>query len=166
MIFLVGFMGSGKTSVGRRVAERRGWKFLDTDALAEQREGRTIEEIFADSGEAHFRRLEWEILRSLEARSQTVVATGGGLFQSATNRRFMGQIGTSVWLDSSLEECSRRVAPATGRPLWTDRDPARLRALFEKRRAAYALARVRIAPVGPPERVAEDLLERLRPFFR
>ena len=146
-IFLVGFMGSGKTTVGRRLADRLGLDFLDVDDLVVEREGRSVERIFRDSGEAAFRRAEWETLQSLDGRRGCVVATGGGVFQEAERRGWLRRRGITVWLDAPFSDCLQRVGPDAGRPLWNPTgDAEAFRALFERRRAAYALAAVRSNP--------------------
>ena len=165
-IFILGFMGSGKTTVGRLVADRLGWNFLDLDDLVVQREGRSIEQIFRDSGEAVFRRAEREALETLETRKSLVVASGGGLCQGASNRRWLAARGNTIWLDVPLFQCVRRVGRGTGRPLWDpDSDPEAFRALFEKRRVLYALTGARIPGSGPPEEVVAELLRRLHLSF-
>jgi shikimate kinase len=161
-IFLIGFMGSGKSAVGRLVAERLGRDFVDTDDLVVEREGRSIERIFREVGEAEFRRLEWEALQSLEGRRQCVAATGGGLFLGFFQRSWLREHGITVWLDAPFSACLRRVGPGAGRPLWTaGKDPEAFRALFEKRRAAYALAAVRVGAAGSVAETARDVLSRL-----
>jgi shikimate kinase len=165
-IFLVGFMGSGKTTVGKRVAGSLGRDFIDTDDLVVEREGRAVERIFRESGEAAFRRAEWEALQTLDGRGGCVVATGGGLFQDAARRRWLRGRGIAVWLDAPLSECLRRVGTGSGRPLWrADGDPEAFRALFERRRATYALAAVRVPAAGPADAVAGELLVRLARVF-
>jgi len=147
-IFLVGFMASGKSAVGRELAKALGWRLLDTDDLVEQREQRSAERIFSESGQAFFRRAESEVLRSLDDLRRAVVATGGGLFLGYESRRWMIDHGRTVWLDVPLEAARRRVeggrSGRRGRPLWEGNDALALRALYESRRAAYALAEVRI----------------------
>lgn len=163
-IFLVGFMGSGKSTVGRRLAERLGWEPVDTDERVVEREGRSIEEIFRVDGEAHFRRVEWETLQAFGAQPRRVVATGGGLFLAASRRRWMREHGTSFWLDLPLAACRERLPDGGGgRPLWgAAGDPVGLRAEFDRRRAAYALADVRLTAVGSPDQLVRALLEQLR----
>jgi shikimate kinase len=165
-IFLVGFMASGKSTVGRALAKALGWRLLDTDDLVEEREQRSIERIFAESGETVFRRIEAEVLRSLIDVRRAVVATGGGLFLNRSSRRWMIEHGRTVWLDVPLEAARRRVerrrAGGRGRPMWEGSDALALRALYEKRRAAYALAEVRVdASRGKTERVAARIREAL-----
>jgi shikimate kinase len=161
-IFLVGFMGSGKTSVGRLVAGRLGWDFIDLDELVARSVGRSIEQIFLDSGEPAFRRAERAALETLESRQRCVVATGGGLFQEASNRRWLRTHGRAIWLDVPYLECVRRIGSGAGRPLWDpDADPEAFRALFERRQAAYALAAARVDASGPADEVAGELLRML-----
>lgn len=144
MIALVGFMGSGKTEVGRSLAALLDLPFADTDALVVARAGKAIESIFREDGEGKFRELEWEALRSLEGEGDAVVATGGGLFLGVAQRGFLRRHARTVWLDVSLDVARSR-ASREARPLWRDEDPVAFRAMFEKRRAAYALADVRVA---------------------
>ena len=157
-VFLVGFMGSGKSVVGRALAELAGLPFVDTDEAVTRREGMAIEEIFRRRGEGAFREAEWNVLQGLEDGGPAVVATGGGLFLGVENRRLVRRLGRSVWLDVPLEIAAHRVGPGTGRPLWRE-DPLMLRALFERRRAAYALADARVdAARGSPREIARFLL--------
>ena len=165
-VFLIGFMGSGKSTVGRELASALSWDFTDTDDRVEQHEGRSIERIFHDSGEAAFRRAEWEALQTLDGRPRCVVATGGGLFLAARRRRWLRERGATVWLDVPLEACRRRVAGGPARPLWDpDADPLAFRALFERRRAAYALAGLRVSGSGPAEEAVRGVLEGLGLVF-
>lgn len=143
-VYLVGFMGVGKSTAGRALAARLGWEFADTDALVESAEGRTIEAIFRASGEGRFRELEWDALRSLGGRRRLVVATGGGLFLGVAQRAFVRRTGVSCWLDAPLSVVAARVGEDASRPAWPVGDTLARRAFFERRRAAYALADVRI----------------------
>jgi shikimate kinase len=142
-IFLVGFMGSGKSTVARALAERRGAPCFDTDAWIESREGRTIAEIFRDEGEARFRALESEALAEACRPAQVVVATGGGLFADPLHRERIRERGVSVWLDASLERVWERCRATVGRPLFGGLEE--LRRLYEERRPGYALADWRVA---------------------
>jgi len=154
-IFLVGFMASGKTTVGAVLAARCGWSFHDTDHMVVERAGRSIAAIFRAQGEGRFREMEWEALRSLRGARRAVVATGGGLFLSVAPRAFMKREGTTVWLDVPLETARLRGGDEA-RPLWREDDPIALRAFFERRRAAYALADVRVeASTSTPNEVAD-----------
>jgi shikimate kinase len=165
-IFLVGFMASGKSTVGRALARSLGWRLLDTDDLVEQQENRSVERIFKESGEAFFRRAECQVLRSLEDLRRAVVATGGGLFLGYDSRRWMIDHGRTVWLDLPLEAARRRIDGGRGerrvRPLWEGSDTVALRALFEKRRAVYALTELRVdAATGSTRDVAARIREAL-----
>jgi shikimate kinase len=166
-IFLVGFMASGKSTVGKALAKALGWRLLDIDDLVEEREQRSVERIFSESGESFFRQAESEILRSLDDLGRAVVATGGGLFLGYEARRWMLDHGRTVWLDLPLEAARRRVeggrrSGRRGRPLWEGNDALALRALYQKRRATYALAELRIdATAGQAGEVATRIREAL-----
>lgn len=137
-IFLVGFMGSGKSSVGRALARRLGYNFLDLDQIIESRAGKTIREIFSESGEAHFRELEYEALRSLRGLKRTVVATGGGAYVDQRNRDLIRQMGRAIWLACPFEICLARISGDASRPLASNRD--QLEKLFNERLPAYERA--------------------------
>jgi shikimate kinase len=138
---LVGFMGTGKSSVGRLVAEKLGFDFLDTDECVETRAGKSITRIFADDGEAAFRRLESDVVRSLEQRRNLVIATGGGL---AANPGCLASLKTHaliVCLWASPEAIWDRVRHQTHRPLLLTEDPlARIRQLLIEREPYYRQA--------------------------
>jgi len=140
-VYLVGFMAAGKTSVGRALARRLDWKFVDIDELIERQERMTVAEIFARHGEPYFRAAERAIVADqLDAR-HVVVATGGGTFADPQSRAAIRSDGVSVWLDAPLERVIARM-PADGRrPLAADR--ADLERLYEGRRLAYEQAHVR-----------------------
>ena len=106
-IFLVGFMGSGKSTVGPLVAAKLGWDFIDLDRQIEREQGRPIREIFEHQGEPEFRRIEMNHLRSLKDRAACVVALGGGTFVQEANRPIVTELGVSVFLDCRLEGSQR-----------------------------------------------------------
>jgi shikimate kinase len=162
-IFLVGFMGCGKTTVGKQLADQLGWAFADTDQLVEQRTGKSIAEIYRESGEAAFRSEESAVLATLADSSRMVVATGGGLFGVRAARRLMQATGRTVWLDLGFETTMLRVGEGTERPLWRTGDPTAMRALFDRRRAVYALADLKIAVEN---RGVEDISKCIRDHFR
>ncbi len=160
-IYLVGFMGSGKTTVGRALAHRLGWSFFDIDCEIERAERMTVSEIFEQRGEPEFRRLETEMIRRhvswIERGRPAVVALGGGAFTFSENRELVESNGITVWLDCSLETASRRVGKDAGRPL--ARDPERFRSLYESRRDAYSLADLRIDHASDdPEAAVEAIV--------
>lgn len=143
-VFLVGFMGAGKTAVGRVLADRLDWPFVDLDERVEAFAGSTIPEIFASQGEESFRRLEAAALRSLEASARAVVATGGGVMNREENRTWMKQHGTTVWLDVPFALLVARLGsrPGRQRPLFADQK--RARELYGRRRHQYGDSDLRI----------------------
>ena len=145
---LCGIMGSGKTSVGRLLARRLDWEFIDTDGRIEREQGRSIAEIFESQGEAAFRTLERDVLEKLPARG-AVIALGGGAVTEPDNRELLRRKGTLIWLDAGPEALAGRVGRATSRPLLAGLDPAgrleRLRELRAARAAAYGEADLRVA---------------------
>lgn len=150
-ISLVGFMGAGKTTVGRSLAGKLGWEFVDLDDLVQARDGRTIPEIFQKSGEAVFRSLERQILQEFASSSRlhaTVLSLGGGAFIDNTNQDLLRENGIpAVFLDASTEELFRRCQqPGVSRPLLNDRDG--FSALYEQRRSAYMNAGLRVQTTG------------------
>jgi shikimate kinase len=161
-LYVVGFMGAGKTTVGRHLAHRLGWSFFDTDEEIERSEGCSIAELFVQRGEAEFRRLETQIIqhhvRFIERGRPAVLALGGGAFAEPSNRQILGYNGISIWLDCTFAVVERRVAQNAGRPL--ARDPAQFAALFEARREHYRLADVHV-PVesDDPEVTVEAILQ-------
>ena len=144
-IFLIGFMASGKTTVGRLLAERMDWAFVDLDKVIEEAAGKTVAEIFAGEGEGGFRKRETEALREVARWKKTVVATGGGAPCREENIEAMLAAGRVLWLDVSAEEAIRRAGTASGRPLLDGAaDPlAAARKLLDERRPFYARAHFR-----------------------
>lgn len=152
-LHLVGFMGCGKSTVGRLLARRWAWSFLDLDVLVERHAGRTIAAIFAEGGETAFREAEAHVLRQAVQKPATVLALGGGTFASAANRRVAAAAGLSVWIDCPFEVLQARVGPdARSRPLWGD--PESAAALWRARCASYRDADLRVGGAGAPEEVA------------
>ena len=140
-VALVGMMGVGKTSVGRRLAARLGLPFHDADAEIERDAGCSIAEMFMRDGEAEFRRQERRVIGRLLADVPMVLATGGGAFMDAETRRAMRNKAVSIWLRCDLALLLRRLAACTDRPLLRDGDPAEiLRRLMALRHPVYAEA--------------------------
>jgi shikimate kinase len=140
-IYLVGFMATGKSTVGRHLAARLRWRFEDIDHLIEVREKRTIAEIFAKQGEPYFRAVEKEMLALLRPLRHVVVATGGGTFADPENRAAINLDGASVWIDVPLAELIARIPLDGRRPLASDR--AQLERLYAARTESYRMAHLR-----------------------
>ncbi len=137
-IVLIGFMGSGKSSIGRRVATQLGFQFVDTDALLVERDGRAVTDIFAQDGETRFRELETAVLESLGTRDRCVISTGGGVILREENRVLLRNFGFVVWLTASEDVIFNRVSRNTKRPLLHTADPrATVRQLLAARRPLY-----------------------------
>ena len=156
-LYLVGFMGAGKTSVARALGRRMDWRVEDIDHRIEARERQRVAEIFAQRGEPYFRTVEREVLRELLGQRHAVVATGGGTFIDPDNRTAMLSDGAVAWLDVPLERVIERV-PADGRrPLAADRE--QMEHLYAWRRAAYSQAHIRIDASRPVAEIVERILE-------
>ncbi len=162
-VILIGFMGSGKTSVGRVLASRLGWDFVDTDAAIESRERQTVPEIFRVRGEPAFRQVEREVLDSLRGRSRVVIASGGGAPLQPGNEAFFSSPGTAVfYLHVSLAAALERTGGNRDRPLLAQGDRA-VRALYEGRLSRYESLGSGVATDGrTPTEIAEEILVRLR----
>jgi shikimate kinase len=156
-LYLVGFMGAGKTSVARLLGRRIGWRVEDIDERIESRERRTVSSIFAQNGEPYFREAERSILHELLPERNVIVATGGGTFVEADNRIAMLADGAVAWLDVPLTRILDRVPPDGRRPLAADRE--QMEQLFARRLVAYGQAHVRIDASRPIDEVVERLLE-------
>ena len=140
-IVLTGFMGSGKSAVGRLVAKRLRFQFVDTDQLIVKRAGAPISEIFAKHGEEYFRDLETAELESLEHLRQCVIATGGGVIVKERNHAILARLGFVVWLTASEDTIFNRVARNDKRPLLQTEDPrATIREMLAARRPLYEKA--------------------------
>jgi shikimate kinase len=159
-IYLVGFMGAGKTVVARALARKLEWEPVDIDTLIEEREQARIADIFARHGEPYFRAVERQVLLDQLGRRPAVVATGGGTFVDPQNRAVINADGLSVWLDVSLERLILRVPADGSRPLAANR--AEFERLYQTRRTAYQLAHLRVdAGRLGLEELIEELLDRL-----
>jgi shikimate kinase len=160
-LVLVGFMASGKSTVGRELAGRLGWKLLDIDAVITEREGRSIARIFEEHGEAYFRHIEHAVTLEALQRPRVVIATGGG-WPVAPGRLEAVEPGTmTVWLKVAIEELEARLASeAGGRPMLGASDRrARIGALLDQRTPYYEKARMAVDGTGSPGSVAERILD-------
>lgn len=154
-VFLIGMMGVGKTTIGHLLAEKLGYRFVDTDVLIEKVAGKTINEIFYDDGEESFRELEAQVLSNLSAYRKFVIATGGGIVIRQLNWSYLHH-GLVIWLDAPVEVLLDRLQDDTTRPLLQTPNPAQaLQTLLDQRRSRYAEADLHI-PV-----TAEDTPEQL-----
>ncbi|MGC1308493.1 MAG: shikimate kinase [Phormidesmis sp.] len=190
-LYLIGMMGAGKTTIGRKLAKRLNYRFLDTDALIEQSADKPISEIFATAGEAAFRALETQVLAQVCAHTGLVVATGGGIVTQQMNWSYLHH-GVVIWLDVPIVTLVSRLSDDTSRPLLqqddlsrpllkeseatrlTPEDPEdvelsnRLESLMAQRADLYAQADIRIAYEGRSvgktcDRIITALQQNLRP---
>ena len=137
-VFLVGFMGAGKTTVGQALAKELRYDFIDLDDVIAAEAGRSVQQIFLELGEPEFRKLETEAIRSCRNLVRSVVALGGGAYVSETNRDVLREIGQTVWLDCPLEVCLQRIKGDVSRPLLGDHE--RMGSLLAQRSRSYAQA--------------------------
>jgi shikimate kinase len=156
-LYLVGFMGAGKTTVARVLGRRIGSRAEDVDHRIEARERRSVSAIFARDGEPYFRQAERAVLEELLAERNLVIATGGGTFVDPDNRAVMLNDGAVAWLDIPLARVVDRIPVDGRRPLASDR--TQMEQLYERRRASYVLAHTRIDASRPVDEVVERLLE-------
>jgi shikimate kinase len=159
-VYLIGMMGSGKSTIGKLLAQQLGYQFFDTDNLIVQATGLTVSQIFAEAGEAEFRKIETQVLSQLSAYTRLVVATGGGIILERMNWSHMQQ-GLVLWLEVEPETLLDRLKEDTTRPLLQDTDPQnKLKTLLEQRHHLYAQAdvKVRVEKHDSPEAVAESMI--------
>lgn len=166
-VALVGLMGAGKSSIGRRLAQALVLPFIDADAEIETAAGASIEEIFARDGEAAFRNGERRVIARLLDGPAKVLATGGGAFMDPTTRALIRQRAISIWLRADLETLLARVARRGNRPLLKNGDPrAVLTQLMAERYPVYAEADIAVDTVdGPPEATLAKTIEGLEHFL-
>ncbi len=162
-IVLVGFMGSGKTAVGKKLASTLGWRFKDTDTLIEQQTGFTVNQIFQKRGESYFRDLETQALRNLLGAQNHVIATGGGIVLREQNWERMQELGVVVALEASPEKVYQRVRHMKHRPLLLCEDPyEKIQSLLKDREPFYKKAHYSIATDNKTILLAvEEILQKL-----
>ena len=156
-VYLIGMMGSGKTTVGQLLAQKLGYRFFDTDTLLENVAQKPIPEIFATEGEVYFRDLETKILKEVSAYTRSAIATGGGIIQKPVNWGYLRQ-GLIVWLDVELEVLKERLVDDDTRPL-----AEKLESLWESRRSLYAQADLKISVhrKQTPEQIADNIMDKI-----
>lgn len=158
-LVLVGMMGAGKTSVGKRVAQRLRLPFADADHEIEAAAGMSIPEIFAQHGEAYFRDGERRVVARLLGEGPRVLATGGGAFMNPTTRQTIAARGVSIWLKADFDVLMRRVRRRSNRPLLQNPDPeGTMRRLIEQRYPTYGLADVTVKSRDMPHEAVTDLV--------
>ena len=167
-VVLVGMMGAGKSSIGRRLAGRMEIPFVDADIEIEKAAGMSIAEIFAAHGEAYFRAGEARVIVRLLDGGPQVLATGGGAFMNPETRAAIRAKGISVWLRATLEVLNRRIKRRGDRPLLKDSDPVEtLKRLIEQRYPVYAEADVTVeSREVPHETIVDEILTGLHSHFQ
>jgi shikimate kinase len=160
-VVLVGFMGSGKTTVGQVVAKRLGWRFLDLDDWIETQAGRSVARIFDEDGERRFRELERLAAREVQGLRDYVIATGGGAFAEPETRMALSAGAVTVWLRCDPETLLARIPADGSRPLARKRET--IRGLLDARESSYRMADRIVDATGGPAVVAERVVEAVLP---
>ena len=154
-------MGAGKNTVGRPLAKKLGWKFIDLDKEIERHEHRPVAEIFKENGEPHFGSLERLCLKNVSSHPKAVIALGGGTFIDPENRDVAEKSGLTVWLKVSFAKLAARVKIDGTRPNFADKDQAER--LYQTREPFYALAKVHVSTDdGTPETTADEIIGVIR----
>lgn len=162
-VVLIGMMGAGKSSVGRRLATRLGWNFVDSDTEIETAAGMSIADFFAEHGEEEFRSGEARVIARLLRDPKTVLATGGGAYMSEATRDAMREQAVTVWINADLDLLFARVSRRSNRPLLKTPNPRQtLRNLMDARYPTYALADVTVTSKDVPQDVvASEIIDAL-----
>lgn len=160
-IYLVGMMGSGKTETAKALAEILGMKAVDLDDLIVQEERRSVNEIFEEKGESHFREVEARVLRQVSIKKNLVIATGGGTVLRENNRKILMQTGKVFYLKASLEMLWDRLQSMKDRPLLKVAEPrVVLERIYEERRPCYEVFEYQVdTDLKTPEDVAREISE-------
>ena len=160
-IVLFGFMGTGKTSVGRKLAFRLGMEFVDMDHIIEEREGRLIKDIFATDGEQYFRNLERALVKELSQRQGLVIGTGGGVVLNRNNISDFAQTGLCVCLSAAPGEILKRLEKDGSRPLLAEGDKLqKIKGILDSRRELYASVPLQVDTTGlSPDEVATRIVD-------
>jgi len=163
-LYLIGMMGSGKTTVGQVLAQKLAYKFFDTDQVIEQVAGQPIHQIFARQGEREFRQLETQVLSELSAYKELVIATGGGIILEQMNWSYLRH-GIIIWLNVSVDQLSDRLKEDSSRPLLQNTNRTQtLQTILNQRQHLYAQADIQlaIAPNDTPEAIAFKIMEAIQ----
>jgi shikimate kinase len=162
-IVLVGLMGAGKSTVGRRLAQKLGLDFTDADAEIERAAGKTVPDIFRDHGEAYFREGERKVIARLLESGPQVLATGGGAFMNEETRNNIARLGISVWLKADMDLLMKRVRRRDNRPLLKAEDPEEvMRQLIAQRYPVYGQADVTVESKDVPHNsIVSDVIRAL-----
>jgi len=164
----MGFMATGKSKVGRELARLLGWPFTDTDSLIEQQACKSINRIFADEGESHFRRLENQVIREIAGRKQWVIALGGGAIMNDGNWQLISQSGITICLNASVDVLCKRIAEKDHRPLMAnasaEEQRQRIISMLEKRSPYYQKAQYHFE--SREEVAAKDLAQQIFFYLR
>lgn len=156
-IYLIGFMCSGKSTVGSLLSRSLNIPFYDVDEEVQKREGLSIPQIFEKKGEAYFRKLEFKVLKDLSEKENVVISTGGGLGANEEALNFMKSRGTTVFIDIPFEVFLERCKDSKERPL-LKRPLDEIKNLFEERRKIYSKADIKVKGEKPPEEVVKEIL--------
>jgi shikimate kinase len=162
-VYLIGMMGSGKTTVGKLLAEKLHYRFLDTDSIIEKVSQKTINQIFAEEGEASFRQLESDVLKEVSAYIRTVIATGGGIILLQNNWSHLRD-GIVIWLDLPVNVLVKRLAGDNTRPLLHQEElTAKLTGLLQQRQSLYQQADITLplSDKDTPEDIVNKLLREI-----
>ena len=167
MLFLIGYMGAGKTTVGRLLSGKLGYRFIDLDDLIEEREKMSIPVIFEMHGEEHFRKAEQSALYSLQKQDQLVVATGGGCAAHSDNMEWLNQHGKTIYLRCHPGVLFHRIAPTKNkRPLIAKMDDVDIMEFLleslKKRLPFYVQAQLTVDGEKSPEEIAESIIQRIK----
>jgi shikimate kinase len=162
-IYLIGMMGAGKSTIGKLLAERLEYKFIDTDSSIEKIARQSVTEIFQTAGEVEFRQLETQVLAEISAYTRLVVSTGGGIAIKLENWNHLQQ-GLVIWLDTSVDVLAKRLKDDTSRPIILNTPPAELNSklaqILAERRDRYAAADLQIPITShvPPSEIVDRIL--------
>ena len=162
-VVLVGFMAAGKSTIGRLLARKLQFAFIDTDLEIEKSKGRTVAAIFQEHGESEFRRIEREMITRILADDSQVISIGGGAFADQEMRDILCRRAITIWLDTPFEVVGERLSKSDARPLAAGKTPQDLRQLWQLRRPFYEQAEIHIhTGDAAPEAVVEQILKAIQ----